>query len=142
LIPKVTKADGSASMTEIAARTVVRKASSGRMTWSAGMTIIVASGSARETTWAASPTHAAVSRGQGSATTFSRGTSGNCARTASAWSAPVMIQTRAGGAIGAIRATVCWSIVASPVSVSNCLGRLRRLLGQNRVPLPPAITTA
>jgi hypothetical protein len=112
------------------------------MTWSAGITIIVPSGSFRATIDAARPTHGAVSRGQGSATTFSAGSPGTCARTALAWSAPVTIRVRSGGTSGAIRATVCWSIVASPKRRSNCLGRSRRLLGQNRVPLPPAITTA
>src|SRR5581483_4461909 len=36
----------------------------------------------------------------------------------------------------------CWSIVASPWRRSNCFGRFRRLLGQNRVPEPPAMTIA
>src|SRR5262245_51247684 len=91
---------------------------------------------------AASPTQGAVSRGAGSPMTFPAGTSGNCSRTAAAWSCPVMTSTRSGGTSGAIRATVCWSIVASPKSLSNCFGRLRRLFGQNRVPLPPAMMTA
>src|SRR6185312_9249510 len=56
--------------------------------------------------------------------------------------APVMMSVRSGGTSGAMRATVCWSIVASPKRRSSCLGAWRRLLGQNRVPLPPAITTA
>src|SRR5262249_34675533 len=64
------------------------------------------------------------------------------ARIASAWPAPVTTRTRPGGTNGAIRATVCWSIVRSPTRFSSCLGRLRRLLGQNRVPLPPAMMTA
>ena len=42
----------------------------GSITWSAGITIIVPSGSDRATILAARPTHGAVSRGQGSATTL------------------------------------------------------------------------
>ena len=45
----------------------------GSMTWSAGMTIIVPSGSFLATIAAARPTQGAVSRGQGSATTFAGG---------------------------------------------------------------------
>ena len=83
-----------------------------------------------------------MSRGAGSATTLRAGRSGNCSRVADAWSAPVMMKVRSGGTSGAIRATVCWSIVVSPDNRSNCLGRFRRLLGQNRVPLPPAMMIA
>ena len=129
-------------MTPTAARTVAWNVSGGWMTWSAGMTIIVPSGSALATIAAARPTQGAVSRGQGSATTLPGGSCGNCSRTAAAWSAPVMIQVRSGAVRGAMRATVCWSIDASPCRRSNCLGRSRRLLGQNRVPLPPAMITA
>ena len=113
-MPKVTKAVGSESITPWAASTVARNFSLGVMTWSAGMAIIVPSGSCLATIEAASPTQAAVSRGQGSATTFAVGRPGNCARTAEAWSAPVTIQVRSGATIGAIRSTVCWSIVESP----------------------------
>src|SRR5262245_10269064 len=112
------------------------------MMWSAGMTIIAPSGSRFATIDAARPTHGAVSRAQGSATTLLAGISGNWSRISPAWSAPVMIRTRPGGTRGAIRATVCWIIVASPTRFSNCLGRCRRLLGQNLVPLPPAMMTA
>ncbi len=84
------------------------------MTWSAGMTIMVPSGSCLAMIDAARPMHAAVSRGQGSATTFAVGRPGNCERTLAAWSDPVMIQVRSGATIGAIRSTVCWSIDSSP----------------------------
>ena len=106
------------------------------------MTIIVPEGSFEATIPAASATHGAVSRGAGSATTFRAGSSGNWSRVASAWSAPVMMKTRSGGTRCSTRATVCWSIVDSPASRSNCLGRSRRLRGQNRVPLPPAMMIA
>ncbi len=129
-------------MTATAARTVARNASTGSMTWSAGMTIIVPSGSLRATIPAASPTHGAVSRGQGSAITFSTGKSGSWARVAAAWSVPVTITTRSGATRCSTRATVCWSMVDSPASRRSCLGRSRRLLGQNRVPLPPAMIIA
>ena len=138
----MTKVVGSSSITRAAASTVARNFSGGWITWSAGMTIIVPSGSALATIKAASPTHAAVSLGHGSATTFFAGSRGSCSLVASAWSAPVMIYVRSGGTIAETRATVCWSIVASPWRRSNCLGRFRRLLGQNRVPEPPAITIA
>ena len=84
MIPKVTKAVGSASMTPSAALTVAWNFSSGRMTWSAGRTIMVPSGSCLAMIDAARPTQAAVSRGQGSATTFAVGKLGNCERTAAA----------------------------------------------------------
>ena len=129
-------------MTDDAARTVARKTAAGSMTWSAGMTIMVPWGSFLRTIQAARPTQGAVSRGQGSAMTFSGGSSGSWARVASAWSAPVTIKIRSPGTRGSIRATVCWSMVASPKSRRSCLGRSRRLLGQNRVPLPPAMMIA
>ena len=73
---------------------------------------------------------------------FARGTSVNCSAVASAWTALVTIQVRSGRINGALRATVCCNIVASPANGRSCLGSVLRLCGQNRVPLPPAITTA
>ncbi len=52
------------------------------MTWSAGITTIVASGSWRLTSSAARPMHGAVSRLHGSPTIAAAGSSGNCWRTA------------------------------------------------------------
>ena len=94
-------------MTDTAARTVVRNASTGSMTWSAGITIMVPSRSLLATMPAASPTHGAVSRGLGSAMMFAAGKWGSWARVASAWSDPVMTMTRSGGTRCSIRATVC-----------------------------------
>ena len=83
---------------------------------------------------AASPTHGAVSRGQGSAMTLEGGSSGSWARVASAWSAPVMIMMRSGGTRCSIRATVCWSIVDSPVRLEQLLGPVAPALGPESGP--------
>ena len=40
------------------------------------------------------------------------------------------------------RLNVAANSVSSPKSCKNCFGSADRLWGQNRVPLPPAITTA
>ena len=57
--------------------------SAGRITWSAGMTTIVAFGSLRLTSSAANPMQGAVSRLQGSPTIAAAGSSGSCLPTAS-----------------------------------------------------------
>ncbi len=53
-----------------------------------------------------------------------------------------MVITTTSSATSATRATVCWIMVASPTILVSCLGRASVLAGQNRVPAPPAMTTA
>src|SRR6185312_2557365 len=53
-----------------------------------------------------------------------------------------MTQVRSGGAWAEMRSTVSCKSVRSPENDRNCLGRLSRLRGQNRVPPPPAMIIA
>ena len=59
-----------------------------------------------------------------------------------AWAAPVTTQVRSGGTRAAMRSSVPWRRVRSPLKVRNCFGRVVRLRGQNRVPPPPAMIIA
>ena len=65
-MPKVRSLSGKSAANCSAAWTARRNSCSGSMTWSAGMTMIVASGSFRAMSAAPRPTHAAVSRPIGS----------------------------------------------------------------------------
>jgi hypothetical protein len=84
----------------------------------------------------------AVLRPTGSTRKFSRGISGACCMSSSACSRAVTTRICSGLNMGSRRSTVSWNIVRSPRSRSICLGRLCRLSGHSRVPLPPARITA
>ena len=141
-MPKVTSLPGDSSTRDAACRIASRKLSEGRITWSEGMTAMIASGSCRETKSAASPMQGAVSRLQGSPTRPASGTCGSCRRTASSSRPAVTTITRSGGTRPSSRSTVSSSSVVAPASGRSCLGRAARLAGQKRVPDPPAITMA
>ena len=98
--------DASASLPRTASLRAPRNTSSLRMTWSAGITIIVACGSLRVTQKAASPTHGAVSRRQGSPMTAAAGSCGNCPRTGTTSRWLVTISTRCGGMVSPSLVTV------------------------------------
>ena len=66
----------------------------------------------------------------------------SCRRTAAACRAPVTTTTCRQPTMAAMRATVSCSSVRRPASARSCFGTSRRLRGQNRVPEPPAMTTA
>src|SRR5215472_14249508 len=91
---------------------------------------------------AASPMATAVFNPFGSISTRFRAAPGTCFRTAAPCSAFVTVQMRSAGISGRSRATVCSSIVSLPAIFRSCLGVRVRLRGQNRVPRPPARTTA
>ena len=115
---------------------------SGRATWwSAGSMTMTPFGSRRFTCSAARPTQGAVLRGQGSTRRFSRGSLRRIRRAAAAWFGPQTTKVSWMRASGGSRSTVAASMGSSPSRGRNCLGRFLRLSGQNRVPLPPAITT-
>ena len=138
-MPNVSSDSGCSAATVSAARTARWNSRSGSMTWSAELTMMVASGSARAIRAAPRPTHAAVSRPTGSPTIWSAGTSGSCRRASSTWAAAVMTQVRSAGIGAAVRSNVPCNSVRSPLKVRNCFGRAVRLRGQNRVPPPPAM---
>ena len=75
---------------------------------------------------------------QGSAKTDSVARCGRLRRISSASCALVATMIRSDGTIPASRSIVAASIVLRPLSLRSCLGRARRLSGQNRVPAPPA----
>ena len=112
------------------------------MTWSAGITAIVASGSLRLTNSAARPMQGAVSRLQGSPTTACGGQLGQLL--AHGVDEPL---------VGDDQPPLGRHQVAQPIDrlaehrlladqASSCLGVSSRLAGQNRVPAPPAMMTA
>ena len=115
----------------------------GLITWSAGITTMVASGSSRCSSKAASPMQGAVSRLHGSPRIELAGKVGklfldSCYQAAGSlgreFARPVPAVS--------IRSTVCWIMLRVPLSVSSCFGRSARLAGQKRVPLPPAMIRA
>ena len=53
-----------------------------------------------------------------------------------------LTKIRSGGNRGESLSTACWNIVRSPTNLSDCLERVLRLKGHNRVPLPPAMISA
>src|SRR5205823_6636921 len=87
-------------------------------------------------------TAAAVSRLAGSATIFSFGKFPSSLRTALSCSVFVRIKMRSRGIKPSSRPRVSSSRVSAETRRSNCLGRARRLNGQNRSPLPPARISA
>ena len=126
-----------ASATAVAS--VRANAASSPMKASEGSTASTACSPARRATAAApSPTAAAVLRAAGSATTLASGNSGSSARTASAWSAAVTTSVRGRPKVEAARRNEARSSDSPPPRDRSCLGRLRRLAGQRRVPPPPA----
>jgi hypothetical protein len=84
----------------------------------------------------------AVPRPSGSMMKFSAGSSGAWAERASTCSAPVTTKISSGWKTGAMRSTACSNMVRSPINLSDCLGRSRRLSGHSRVPTPPAMISA
>ena len=115
---------------------------SGRATWWSDGSIARTPFGSRRFTWsAASPTHGAVFRGQGSTRRLSFGSFGRMRRAAAAWFGPQTTKVSWMRASGGSRFTVAASMGSSPSRGRNCLGRFLRESGQNRVPLPPAITT-
>src|SRR5690606_25631057 len=74
--------------------------------------------------------------------TLAGGSSGSCSRTSGTKRSLVRTSTRSAGRSRRSRSKVCWSMVRSPKSLRNCLGRFGVLNGQKRVPLPPAMITA
>ena len=130
------------SATSSAWPSVVRKAAASVMTWSAGNTAITACGALAAMRSAASAIAAAVFRACGSTSTFRRGRPARLAADAAACAAPVTTSVRARGTSGASRASVSARSVRRPAIGSSCFGTRARLRGQNRVPDPPAITTA
>ena len=80
-------------------------------------------------------------RAAGSARMLPRGTWGSCSAITSLSRPLVITHTLLASATDSRRPRVCWIMVQSPSSANTCLARARRLLGQNRVPLPPARIT-
>lgn len=140
-MPKSTSA-GSRSTMATARSTASRNQSARSMRWSAGITSITPLGSRWAISMAARPMQGAVFRPQGSRTMFAAGTVGSSRAVSAAWAWFVTISVRSPPIQSAIRRTVACSNVSSPKRGKNCLGRLARLAGQNRVPLPPAMITA
>ncbi len=58
------------------------------------------------------------------------------------WERPAIVKTFRAGMRGRMRSSVSRIMAVSPAMGRNCLGDRRRLNGQNRVPLPPAMMTA
>src|SRR5579872_104491 len=128
-------------MSPRALSTVARNSLSGRIKWSAGVTSTTASGSFRQICQAASPMQGAVFLPQGSSKMCSRANSGSWRDVSAAWAALVTTRMFAVGIHVRQRSAAWTSKLRSPASVRNCLGLARRLSGQNRVPLPPAMMT-
>jgi len=112
------------------------------MKWSAGKTANAASGSRQWRKVAARPIAGAVSRPIGSSMMFSDGIRSRSRRMRSECSWAVTTKTWRGSKSGKSRSTVWRTIVVDPRMGRVCLGLCFRESGQNRVPLPPAITTA
>ena len=142
-MPKVTNAPGCSSAIWAAAWTARPNSRAGSMTWSAGVTRMVASGSSLAMRAAPRATQGAVSRPTGSPTRWPGGSSGSCAAVSPTYAWPVTIQQRLAGRPAASSLSLaCCNRVRSPARARNCLGRAARLRGQNRVPPPPAMIIA
>ena len=103
---------------------------------------MIASGSRRAITAAASAIAAQESRGEGSTSTFSSGIEVSWRETAAACATPVTTRIRSDGESRSRRATVaCNSDASVPVSGCRNFGWPARESGQRRVPVPPASTT-
>ena len=100
------------------------------------------SGSCATICSAASPMQGAVFRPHGSRRIFAAGSAGSCFCVCAACDLLVTTHDRSMGIQAPTRLNVAASSVSSPKSCKNCFGSAARLWGQNRVPLPPAITTA
>ena len=88
---------------------------------------------------AASPTHGAVFRAQGSVTIH--GSSSRLRRTGT-WPSPATMSARSLGMSGLSRESVSSMSVRRVPMARNCFGRSLRDSGQKRVPEPPAMMTA
>ena len=132
---------GSASAAAKALSSVAHKPAVLWITASAGSIANTASESSRRTSTVAKPTAAAVSRPTGSPITLLGSSSGQTSSTASRCSVFVMTNTSFTVTRPAKRSIVCASIAFSPTIGSSCLGRVVRLSGQKRSPLPPAMMT-
>ena len=82
-----------------------------------------------------------VLRGTGSASICREGISGSCRMISRRRCSLVSTHRFSGAITGLNRSTVCWIRLRSPKSRNTCLALLRRLLGQKRVPRPPARIT-
>ena len=84
----------------------------------------------------------AVLRRQGSLSIFSSGTIGSCCLTIGAYFSEVSTHIFSTGHIPEKRSTVnCNSVLPQPSTSMNCLGQSDVLIGQIRLPTPPAIIT-
>ena len=112
------------------------------MAWSAGVARTTASGSTRAMAAAAYAIAGAVFLPSGSRRMFRFGMPRSRWERCGASLTPATTQTRSGGTTGKRRRRVSRIIGPPPVRSRNCFDRRARLSGQNRVPDPPAITTA
>jgi hypothetical protein len=83
-----------------------------------------------------------VLRAAGSTRMLAAGNSGRSRRIVAVCEAPATVKTSRAGMSGSTRSSVSRIMAVSPAIGRNCLGARRRLSGQNRVPLPPAMMTA
>ena len=127
----------------MASASVARNASAGEMSWSAVRMHPTASGPpALRTRPQAVAAAGAVSRRQGSPTTFSGGSIGSASRVKATKRPAVTTNVRSGG-ISPARRSTAWRMSARPPKRSrNCFGRSGVESGQKRSPLPPAMMTA
>ena len=109
---------------------------------SALSTTITPSGTRCSMTTRARARQGAVLRPSGSTSTFWDGSSGSIFRVSSASSSVVSTKMSSGRKAPSSRCTVWCRRDSFPTMVRNCLGRLPRDRGQNRVPRPPARMTA
>ena len=85
--------------------------------------------------------HGAVFLMQGSDNTCSSGTCGSCAITVSLYRLEVTTHTFSMGITSEKRSTVnCSRLFPTPKTSMNCLGISGVLIGQRRLPTPPAMT--
>jgi len=84
----------------------------------------------------------AVSRLAGSAMMFPAGRNGTASRVGVSWASFVRINVFSSGTTPSSLSTVFSSRVLSSNSRRRCFGLLRRLIGQNLSPLPPAMMNA
>ena len=112
------------------------------MKWSEGATTMVASGFMWRILVAAYAMQGAVLRLYGSARMFSGGRPGRCLRTMSTYADEVTTMIFCSGTIFRNRSYVSWmKLLPIPRMSRNCLGMEFLLIGQKRLPTPPAIIT-
>ena len=125
-----------------ASRTMRLNSSTSRTSASDGVTTILAEGSFCLIFQQAYAMHGAVLRAHGSAMIFSTGISGSCSLTICTYGSLVTTQKLLIGQMTENLSTVIWIIVLpQPITSMNCLGYSGVLIGQNLLPIPPAIIT-